>query len=317
MADTLPPLTRWRPAGEPTACIQIVHGIAEHRGRYARLASHLTAAGYEVWAHDHRGHGVNAPMGKGHFADRDGWQALVADTATVTQRIATDCPATPVILFGHSMGSFIAQTLMTERATDYAGVVLAGSNGRDVGSHCVALVLALIERRLRGAREQSRWINGLLRTSYNRQFRPTRTLADWLSRDEREVDAALADTLCGIGLTTQSWIDFARGLLTLDAPASFRKVPATLPILLISGTRDPVGRNGRGPARLARTLKSSGAQDVTLVLYPEARHELVNEINRDSVTQDLIAWLDARIPPTGGAARKASLRETERQKPSS
>jgi alpha-beta hydrolase superfamily lysophospholipase len=94
-------------------------------------------------------------------------------------------------------------------------------------------------------------------------------------------------------------------------------VPATLPILLISGTRDPVGRNGRGPARLARTLKSSGAQDVTLVLYPEARHELVNEINRDSVTQDLIAWLDARIPPTRGGARKASLRETERKKPSS
>jgi alpha-beta hydrolase superfamily lysophospholipase len=305
MTDTLPPLTRWNAAGEPTGCVQIVHGMAEHCGRYARFASRLAAAGYEVWAHDHRGHGANAPMGMGHFADRDGWRALVTDTAAVTQRITAERPATPVILFGHSMGSFIAQTLMTERAKDYAGIVLAGSNGRDLGSHCVALALAFIERRLRGAREQSRWMRALLRTSFNRQFRPTRTVADWLSRDEREVDAALADTLCGVGLTTQSWIDYATGLLTLDAPQRFRRVPASLPILLISGTRDPVGRNGRGPIRLAQVLKSNGVRDVTVLLYPEARHELVNETNRDRVTQDVIAWLDARLLRQSVDERKA------------
>jgi alpha-beta hydrolase superfamily lysophospholipase len=240
-------------------------------------------------------------MGKGHFADCDGWRALVNDTAAVTQRIRAERSRAPVILFGHSMGSFVAQTLMTESAQDYAGIVLAGSNGRDLGSHCVALVLAWIERRLRGAREQSRWMNGLLRTSYNRQFRPTRTVADWLSRDEREVDAAVADTLCGGGLTTQSWIDFARGLLTLDAPRRFRCVPASLPILLIGGTRDPVGRNGRGPTRLARSMKSCGVRDVTVLLYSEARHELVNETNRETVTGDVIAWLDARLPTRGRA----------------
>ena len=295
MADTLPPLTQWKTTGEPRGCVQVVHGMAEHRGRYARFAGRLAAAGYEVWAHDHRGHGVNAPMGKGHFADRDGWRALVTDTADVTQRIKAQRPATPVILFGHSMGSFIAQTLMTERAQDYAGIVLAGTNGRDLASHWVAMVLAMIERRLRGGRQQSRWMTALLRTSFNRQFRPTRTVADWLSRDEREVDAALTDTLCGAGLTTQSWVDYARGLLTLDAPGRFRRVPTSLPILLMSGTRDPVGHNGRGPARLARALKGSGARDVTVLLYSEARHELVNETNRDSVTQDVIAWLDARV----------------------
>ena len=307
MVDTLPPLTRWNPAGPPTGCVQIVHGVAEHRGRYARFASCLAAAGYEVWAHDHRGHGMNVPMGKGHFADRDGWRALVADAAAVTQRITAERPATPIILFGHSMGSFIAQTLMTERAVDYAGFVLAGSNGRDLGSHCVALVLALIERRLRGAREQSRWMNALVRTSFNRQFRPARTGADWLSRDAREVDAALADKLCGVGLTTQSWIDYARGLLALDAPQRFRCVPASLPILIMGGARDPVGRNGRGPARLARAVKGSGLRDVTVLLYPEARHELVNETNRDRVTQDVIAWLDTRLLSRPVHGRTASI----------
>lgn len=295
LADMLPPLTRWNANGEPTACVQIVHGMMEHCGRYARFATQLAAAGYEVWAHDHRGHGANASMGMGHFGDRDGWRTLVTDTAAVTHRIRAERPATPVILFGHSMGSFIAQTLMTERAQDYAGIVLAGSNGPDIGSHCVALVLALIERRLRGARGQSRWMTAWLRTSFNRQFRPTRTVADWISRDEREVDAALRDTLCGAGLTTQSWIDFARGLLALDAPRRFRCVPESLPILVMSGTRDPVGRNGRGPVRLARALESGGVRDVTVLLYPEARHELVNETNRDRVTQDVIAWLNARL----------------------
>lgn len=304
MGDRLPPLTQWKPAGEPRGCVQIVHGMAEHRGRYARFASLLATAGYEAWAHDHRGHGENAVMGKGHFADRDGWRALVSDTAAITQRIRAEHAATPVILFGHSMGSFIAQTLMTERAQDYAAIVLAGSNGRDPASHGVALVLALIERRLRGAREQSTWIPALLRRSFNRQFQPTRTVADWLSRDEREVDAVLADTLCGVGLTSQSWVDYARGLMALDALRRFRRVPASLPVLLMSGTRDPVGRNGRGPARLARALTSNGARDVTVLLYPEARHELLNETNRDRVTQDVIAWIDARCGPLSTATRE-------------
>jgi alpha-beta hydrolase superfamily lysophospholipase len=208
--------------------------------------------------------------------------------------LVAEYPATPMILFGHSMGSFIAQTLMTERAAEYEGIVLAGSNGPDPGPHVVALALALVERRLRGPRQQCRWTNALLRASYNRKFRPARTAADWLSRDEREVDAALADALCGGGLTTQSWVDFAKGLLALDAPGRFRHMPASLPILIIGGTRDPVGGNGRGPNRLARAIKRGGAQDVTLRLYPNARHELVNETNRDEVTRDIIAWLDAR-----------------------
>jgi alpha-beta hydrolase superfamily lysophospholipase len=294
MSEMLPPLTRWNPAGVPTDCVQIVHGMAEHRERYARFATQLAAAGYVVWAHDHRGHGMNAGSGKGHFADCNGWRALVDDTAAVTRQLVAEHPATPVILFGHSMGSFIAQTLMTERAADYGGIVLAGSNGPDPGPHCVAMAFALFERQLRGPRQQSRWTNALLRTSYNRKFRPARTAADWLSRDEREVDAALADALCGVGLTTQSWVDFAKGLLTLDAPGRFRRVSASLPVLIIGGTCDPVGKNGRGPTRLARAIERGGAQDVTLHLYPDARHELVNETNRDEITADIVAWLHAR-----------------------
>jgi alpha-beta hydrolase superfamily lysophospholipase len=273
--------------------------MAEHRGRYAAFASRLASAGYVVWAHDHRGHGTNVRLGKGHFADGDGWRALVHDTITVTRRLAVEYPSTPVFLFGHSMGSFSGQTLMSERAVDYAGVVLAGSNGPATASHCLAMVLAMFERRFRGRREQSRWLNALLRRTYNRQFQPARAPADWLTRDEREVDAALADALCGIRLTTQSWVDFARGLLALDAPRRFTRVPKSLPILILSGARDPVGQNRRGAARLARGLERSGALDVTLRLYPLAPHELVNETNRDEVTRDVIDCLNARSSHRG------------------
>jgi alpha-beta hydrolase superfamily lysophospholipase len=216
----------------------------------------------------------------------------VKDAIGVTDMLAAEHPDTPLFLFGHSMGSFVAQTLLTGQAS-YAGVVLAGSNGRALATHSALLALALVERGLRGPRRQSRWANALLRTACNRQFRPTRTAADWLSRDEREVDAALADPLCGVGLTTQSWIDYARGLLTLDMPGRFRHVGAALPVLIVAGTNDPVGENGRGPTRLARAMKKNEALDVTLRLYPLARHELVNETNRDEVTRDVIQWLDA------------------------
>jgi alpha-beta hydrolase superfamily lysophospholipase len=293
-ADTLPPLSRWYPDGEPIGCVQIVHGMAEHRQRYARFASHLASAGYLVWAHDHRGHGLNAGSGKGHFADRNGWRVLIDDTVAVTRRLVAEHPRAPVILFGHSMGSFIAQTLITERAPDYQGIVLVGSNGPDPGPHCLALALALFERLLRGPRQQSQWTNALLRKRYNRKFRPSRTPVDWLSRDEREVDAAMADPLNGVGLTTQSWVDFAKGLLALDAPGRFRHVRASLPLLIIAGTDDPVGNNGRGPQRLVRAFTRGGAQDVSLHLYLSARHELVNETNREEITRDIVAWMDAR-----------------------
>jgi alpha-beta hydrolase superfamily lysophospholipase len=296
MANTLPPLTRWLPAGPPIGCVQIVHGMAEHRERYARFAKQLAAAGYVVWAHDHRGHGTNIEGAKGHFADSDGWRAVIADTATVTHQLAAEHPTLPVFLFGHSMGSFVAQTLMTEQPREYAGVVLAGSNAPDTASHSLAIGIALVERRLRGGRQESRWANGLLLTLYNRQFQPTRTPADWLSRDEHEVDIALADPLGGAWLTTQAWVDFAKGLLALDVPGRFRRMPASLPVLIVGGTRDPVGHNGRGPTRLARTLKRSGAQSVTLLLYPDARHELLNETNRDEITRDILSWLASCTP---------------------
>ena len=290
----LPPIRRWDSVAQPRGAVHILHGMAEHAGRYARLAGRLNGAGFVVWAHDHRGHGLNptAPVGLGHFGDRDGWRALADDAWTVSEHMLETFRGIPLILFAHSMGSFLGQTLMGERGTAYRGVVLSGTNGPPGAQELVARGLAHAQRLALGARSPGTWLAAAVMGTYNRHLAPNRTPADWLSRDDAEVDAYLADPLCGFTLTAQSWLDFLSGKGVLGDPRHVRRIPTALPVHIIAGTRDPVGEDGRGVERLLRVYQEAGLSRVTHRLYDGARHELVNETNRDEVTLDLIAWLD-------------------------
>ena len=294
VAKTLPPIHRWDEVAAPRGCVHITHGMAEHGKRYAQLAGDLNRAGYVVWAHDHRGHGENTDpaVGCGHFADSDGWRALIDDTWAVSREMRATYPTLPLFLFGHSMGSFVAQTLTAQRGTEYDGVVVAGSNGPQWLLGRTGSVAARLERMVRGGRAPARMIDGIVFGGYNRQFKPRRTKLDWLSRNEDEVDKYIDDPLCGFPLTTQSWVDFLDGLLVLGSKEHFAKIPKTLPIFVIGGSRDPVGRNSRGLQRLLREYERNGLQKVSCRFYPDARHELVNETNRDEVIRDLIDWFD-------------------------
>lgn len=296
---SLPPVRRWE-VSAPRGLVHIVHGMAEYGARYGRLAAALNAAGYSVWAHDHRGHGEHMAVGggatlRGHFGDRGGWEALVSETWAVSQALQASSPQTPLLLFAHSMGSFVAQALIGRHGETYRAVVLCGSNGPPGSLERAGIVVARLERRLRGARTPSRWLQRIVFDTYNREFAPARTTADWLSRDAAEVDAYLADPLCGFPLTTQAWLDFLEGKAPLGAAAHLRGIPGALPVRLIAGHRDPVGEMGSGVRRLHAMYVAAGLTDVSLQLYPEARHELVNETNRDEVTRDLIAWFDAQV----------------------
>ena len=157
------------------------------------------------------------------------------------------------------------------------------------------LAVARLERRLRGARSPSAWLQRLVFGTYNREFAPARTESDWLSRDPAEVDAYLADPLCGFPLTTQAWLDFLVGKRTLGDASHLRRIPKALPVRLIAGDRDPVGEMGTGVRRLHETYVAAGLAHVSLQLYPDARHELVNETNRDDVMRDLVAWFDEQV----------------------
>ncbi len=284
---------RWLPQDRPRAIVQIAHGLAEHSARYARLAGALTAAGYGVYASDLRGHGPSCPPADlGHFADAGGWAKCVSDLWTLNRQIAAEQPGLPTVFLGHSTGSWIGQQFVSEHSEVLAGVAYSGSNGRPPPLAAAGRLIARAERLRQGRRGKSRLVNSLLFDSLNKPFAPARTRFDWLSRDPAEVDLYVADPLCGFEITNQLAIDLLDALPGLVAPARLAPIRNDLPIYVFSGERDPVGSNIAG---LIEALKSAGFTRLTTRIYPGARHETLNETNRDEVTRDLIAWLDGVV----------------------
>lgn len=283
------------PEGSIKAVVQIAHGLAEHAGRYDRLALALTRAGYLVYASDHRGHGLTArgPSELGFFAERDGFRRLVDDIYAVNRAIAARHPELPRVLLGHSFGSFLTQTYLFTYGDSIRAAALSGSSVSPQAVALAGLGLAQVERLRVGPRGKSWVLQQASFGAYNKRFEPARTEFDWLSRDAAEVAKYVADPLCGFETTTSGWIDLLGGLVQNASAANQRRVPKHLPIYVFSGTLDPVGEFGKGPQRLAKQYERAGLSRVTLKLYANARHELFNEENRDEVTADLIRWLDA------------------------
>jgi alpha-beta hydrolase superfamily lysophospholipase len=288
---------RWAPDGASKAAVQIAHGLAEHGGRYARLADALTSAGYVVYAGDHRGHGRTAAQADdlGFFAARDGWATVLGDLWQVTRRIAGDHPDRPIVLIGHSMGSFMAQHLMSEHGDAFTGVVLSGTGGKPSPLAAAGRLVARLERWRLGARGCSNLLQAVSFGAFNKQFAPARTPFDWLSRDAAEVDKYIADPLCGFAASVQLWIDLLDALGDVTGPARQARIPKRLPIYVISGSNDPVGGNTKSVRQLLNAYRKAGLENVTHRFYDGARHELFNETNRDDVTRDLVQWMDGAV----------------------
>ena len=288
----MPHIHRW-PVDRPRLLVHILHGMAEHGARYARLARELNSHGIAVWAHDHRGHGVTATSAGallGHFADSNGFRLVVDDAWSVSREMAAAHPGVPIVLFAHSMGSFVGQTLLGERGEAYRAVVLSGTDGApDLGEGFLRAV-SIGQRRILGPRNPGRWIDRQITRTFNHRFEPRKTNFDWLSRDTEEVRKYVDDPLCGFPLSSQSWFDFLHGKSELGSEEQAGRIPKALPIRLISGTHDPVGKDGTGVRKLLEVYRKKGLT-VSSQFYDEARHELVNETNRGQVTADLIEWL--------------------------
>jgi alpha-beta hydrolase superfamily lysophospholipase len=283
---------RWSPEAAPRASIQIAHGLAEHSARYARVAEALTGAGFVVTANDHRGHGPNCPPADlGFFADAEGWRECLEDLFAVHRRIGADFPGLPRVFLGHSMGSFMGQTFIAEHGGELAAAVLSGTSGPPPPILPIARLIAGFERWRLGPRGKSPMVQTLLFGELNKPFKPSRTPFDWLSRDPAEVDKYIADPYCGFEVTNQLALDLIGALAGLASPEAAAKIPKRLPIYLFSGSRDPVSAKLQG---LIDVYKGAGLK-VTAKLYPEARHETLNETNRDEVTADLISWLNANV----------------------
>ena len=288
---------RWEPAGPVKAIVQVCHGLAEHAERYGRFAQAANAAGYAVYAQDHRGHGRTGQASgqRGVFAERDGWDTVVADLHTVGKRIRADHPGLPVFLLGHSMGSFLARAYAIRHGREIAGLVLSGT-AMDPGLlGKVGGGIAAVIGKARGRATPSKLLDTMSFGKYNAAFKPNRTDYDWLSRDNAEVDRYVADPECGWVASAGMFQDLVGGLSLVNRDAEVRLIPADLPIALFSGELDPVGGRTAVTA-VAAQLRRVGVVDVTTHVYPGARHEILNETNRDEVMGDILEWLDTHLP---------------------
>jgi alpha-beta hydrolase superfamily lysophospholipase len=268
----------------PRGVVQIAHGLAEHAMRYERLAQALVAAGYVVHAADHRGHGGSIASGgvPGDFG-AGGFKALIADVAEFGRTLQARHPGLPLFLVAHSMGSFAAQSLLIDQPDLVDGVVLSGTTALDV------LAAELAKPPTPGAPA------GL--EAFNAPFEH-RTGYEWLSRDAAEVDKYVADPLCGFDLPPETMPQLFGDAARLADAAALRRIRPGLPVLLLSGDADPIAGGGALVEAVAQRYRDAGLRDVTVRLYPQARHEIFNETNRDEVTAELIDWLGQHRPGT-------------------
>ncbi len=270
---------RWDPQAAPRAVVQVTHGMGEHALRYAELAGVLNDSGYVVYAQDHRGHGATAgsldALGQ---VGAEGWTEIVGDIDRLRGVATREHPGLPLVLLGHSMGSFAVQQYLLDHSADVDLAVLTGT-----------AVIDLLEPALD--------LDGPMDLSaFNAPFAPARTDYDWLSRDEEQVDRYVADPYCGFGLDAEGARQMFLAARRLADPEQLAGIRQDLPVYIAVGELDPVNARLALVHTLVDRLTKTGLTDVTLVTYPEARHEVFNETNRSQVYADLVAWLDARLP---------------------
>lgn len=288
---------QWVPQGRPRGVVQIVHGVAEHIGRYDAAARFLCSHGFLVCGEDHLGHGRTASDGKfGYFAPRGGWELVVRDIRRLRELVGEQHPGIPYFLLGHSMGSFLTRTYLIRWPGTVDGAVLSGTGQEPAPLVAFGRGISGLLCTLRGPGYVSRLVYSLSLGAYNRKFRPNRTTGDWLSRDSRMVDQSLKDPLCSFQPTVSMFRDMMTGLQFIARPANLSKMDLDTPIYFFSGDQDPVGSMGKGVRKVEAMFRAAGCRDVTVRLYPGGRHEMLNEVNRQEVLADLLSWLDARLP---------------------
>jgi alpha-beta hydrolase superfamily lysophospholipase len=278
---------RWESRGPARAVVQIAHGMGEHMGRYTETIDLLTAVGLTVYANDHRGHGLSAHSQLGDFG-KGGFELLVQDMVRLSEIARDENPDLPLLLLGHSMGSFAAQRYIIDHSHEIDGLILSGSGALD-GLARAALLAPTGSNLLNAA------------------FEPARTPFDWLSRDRAVVDAFMADPLCFADLQPDSLASFLGAAPQLRDPAALHRIRCDLPIYLFSGSEDPVGQQLRGARTLISRYREAGLRDIACDFYPGGRHEMLNEINRREVQTRLLGWISQTLDKLNDDHRRVSL----------
>ena len=282
----------------PKAILQIIHGMGEHAGRYAKHAKEFTREGYVVYANDHRGHGHTAESVDkiGYFDDGHFWNDTQSDLKQLTEIALKENPGLPIFILGHSMGSMLLRDYISTSETKFVGAILSGTGGDPGILGKVGRMLAKLLAGINGTKKRSEFLRNLSFGKFNKEFAPMRTKADWITRDNDIADKYVADPMCSKTFTCGFWIDFLEGVLHINTTEVYNKTPKDLPMYIFSGQRDPVGDFGKGVNEVFEKYKQVGLTSVQCTLYEDARHEMLNEINREEVIEALLEWMGENLP---------------------
>lgn len=284
--------TSW-PLVKPKGIIIIAHGMAEHANRYNEFAQFLNQHQFAVYAIHHLGHGEAIGTGiKGHWP-KDGFATAALRIGILVDSLKSKFAKVPIIYFGHSMGSFIGQRYISE-FHNVDGVIFSGSNGPNF-LNIIGNGIATLASFVSPATKPNQFLNQLSFGSFNQGFKPSRTAFDWLSTDPQQVDLYVNDPLCGYVCTTGFFKEFLHGLAHLYDKSALARIRKDLPIYLYSGQKDPVSNQGKGVLALEKVYRQLGIKDLTVKLYPNGRHEMHNEVNRQDVYRDVVDWINTHV----------------------
>lgn len=285
------------PDTEPRAIVQIIHGIAEHIDRYDEFMSFLADNGIIAVGTDHLGHGksIESEEQTGFFAYDNGWDYVVRDEEVLRLAMHENYPELPIIVFGHSMGSFITRTLLIRYPDAFNAAIISGTGNQSAALVNGGLFMGNLVTGLKGAHHYSKFLNNLAFGSYNKIYENPKTEYDWLSRDEVNVQKYIDDPLCGFIPSCSLFRDMMTGVKFITNKKNLTAMNKDMPVYFMSGDMDPVGECGKGVQKAYNNFLEAGMKDVSIKLYPGGRHEMLNEINKDEVYADILAWLGSKI----------------------
>ncbi len=285
------------PDAEPRAIVQIIHGIAEYIDRYDEFMSFLADNGIIAVGTDHLGHGksIESEEQTGFFAYDNGWDYAVRDEEVLRLAMHENYPELPIIVFGHSMGSFMARTLLIRYPDAFNAAMISGTGNQGAALVNGGLFMGNLVTGLKGAHHYSKFLNNLAFGSYNKIYDNPKTEYDWLSRDEANVQKYIDDPLCGFIPSCSLFRDMMTGVKFITNKKNLTAMNKDMPVYFMSGDMDPVGECGKGVQKAYNNFLEAGMKDVSIKLYPGGRHEMLNEINKDEVYTDILTWLGSKI----------------------
>lgn len=287
---------QWSPEnGNIKAVIQIHHGMAEHCGRYKSVIEYLTGNGYAVFMNDMANHGKSnsSEADLGYFGENDGWLNIQKDAKTLFDIAKKEYPDKKMIISGHSMGSMVMRCFINQFGCDFDGAIFIGTSGKN-NLAPISIGISNTVAALKGSKYKSQALYKLGFSSYDKPFEH-RTSYDWGTSVKESVDDYMADPKCGFLFSAKGYIDLARLVMDCNADHWFENVDKSVPVLLLSGDMDPVGNYGKGVTEVYNRLKASGKTNVTLKLYPNKRHEILNEDNKLEVYNFIDQWIVSNV----------------------